>query len=115
VKKALFDGPFGPVFVSRDGWGTGTIAPETEAQLEALRVLVPQDSLPHIRRACAGAIALLVKCFRGVPERARWVAPLSWPLLVDDEFITLMEKNTPETLLVLAHYCALLWEIRNCW
>ncbi len=51
VTKALFGVSFGPVFV-RDGRGTGPIALEMEAQLEGLRVLVSQDSLPHIRRAC---------------------------------------------------------------
>ena len=43
------------------------------------------------------------------------MSPLSWPLLVEDEFVGLMEKNQPESLVVLAYYCVLLWEIRDIW
>lgn len=38
-----------------------------------------------------------------------------WPGTISSGFIKLLRERRPESLVILAHYCVLLNEVRNCW
>ncbi|TAQ84862.1 hypothetical protein B7494_g6818 [Chlorociboria aeruginascens] len=87
--------------------------------LNQLSAAFSQYSEFEVSTICIAAIDLLRKSFAGVASGCDAGVVFFWPALVDADFITLLESDRPEALLVLASYAVLLhtqswrWWIRD--
>ncbi|KAH7017016.1 hypothetical protein EDB80DRAFT_704023 [Ilyonectria destructans] len=72
-----------------------------------------QESL----EACEGAKQALGFVIRRIEGPEAWGAHalMAWSNLLSPRFITLLEKRTPEALVILAHYSTLLYRFRDFW
>jgi hypothetical protein len=68
-------------------------------------------------QACKDATRALAFVHRRLDTPSTWGvhAPMAWATLVSTDYVRLLEKRTPEAIIVLAHYAAVLHRCRDFW
>lgn len=112
-------GPMSPILKSREyesyGKNIGQVDEDTAVYLDSLCAYFVQYSNPHVCDACITAIELLRKSFAGIAGGCDPSVVFFWPAQVSADFLTVLEGNTPEALLVLASFCMLMDTLSWCW
>ena len=106
-------GPMAPILAPRrlEGYDTEVAAEDEDAKryLETLSDSFKEHSDPEVSRICITAIELLRKSWAGIASGCDFGVAFFWAVLVDDEFMALLEMKRSEALLVLGAFCVLMY------
>lgn len=74
---------------------------------------------PEAIKAYKAALATLRECFVRMNNRPPYECEISiaflWPVLIPQEYITMLNEKRPEALILLAHYCVILHHLDDYW
>ena len=74
---------------------------------------------PEAVGAYRAALATLRACFVRMNNRLPYECEVSitflWPVSIPPEYLSLLNKRTPESLIILAHYCIILHHLDDYW
>ena len=89
---------------------------DTSRRLKELSLLVAESRDQIVRKSCEEAIDKQRNCFTWATEKYYSLTyTFSWPAMVSAEYMTLLNLKSPEALVILAHYCVLLYGLDDCW
>ena len=89
---------------------------DTSSRLKELSLFVAESRDQIVRKSCDEAIDKQRNCFIWAKENNHSLTyTFSWPAMVSAEYMTLLNLKSPEALLILAHYCVLLYSVDDCW
>ncbi|MCJ1360267.1 MAG: hypothetical protein MMC33_010270 [Icmadophila ericetorum] len=92
------------------------IGEDTSSQLKQLSLFIAKNPDQVIRRSCEEAIDKLRSCFIWATKKFYGITyTFSWPAMVSAEYMTLLSLRSPEALMILAHYCVLLYRFDHFW
>ena len=110
-------GPMAPLLYMRgpEGYSSniGKVDEDVTAHLDSLSAAFVECAEPRVADVCVAATELLRKSFAGMAFGSDSV--FFWPVLVHKDYMSLLELNIPEALMVLASYCVLLHTKNWCW
>jgi hypothetical protein len=105
-------GPMAPALNPRSTLGydyeIGAVPEDATMYLDLLSSAFREHSEPEVTDACIAAIKLLRKSWAGVANGCDFGVAFYWAIFLDDAFMALLDRKTPEALLVFGAYCVLL-------
>ena len=110
--KWVRTGPMAPLITPRgvDGYERkiGAVDEDVTIYLDRVSAAFVEYSEPEVSKICIAAVELLRKSWVGIASGCDFGVAFFWAVLVEAEFMVLLELKRPEALLVLAAYCVLL-------
>ena len=87
--------------------------------LQLSRLCESSSNEEKVVEAYTGAIGGLRNCYVKLYSKASFECEVSiaflWPVMIPQEFITMLNSRTPEALIILAHYCVILHHLDGYW
>lgn len=112
-------GPMAPIIGRRefDGYESniGDVHRDVTHYLDSLSAAICEYSEPEVCDICVAAIELLRKSWKGMAGGCDFGVAFFWAVLVEDDFMALLEMKRAEALLILGAYCVLLYSHSRQW
>jgi hypothetical protein len=113
------EGPMAPIIGRRtvDGYDSniGVVHRDVTHYLDSLSAAICEYSEPEVSEICIAAIELLRKSWKGMAGGCDLGVAFFWAVLVEDDFMALLEMKRAEALLILGAYCVLLYSHNLQW
>ncbi|KAG4437146.1 hypothetical protein IFR05_007380 [Cadophora sp. M221] len=105
-----------PLFANRELDGSIVLADDIAEALEALKSNEQLSPDGVDRSIYFDAIEGLGRCFKILATDTQdFGMILNWPILVSQEYMSLLSSRRPAALVILAHYAVVLHEVRDRW
>lgn len=110
-EQILIDGPVGGLLRTDDKDRMGETSLLGKLALDLAKIEIPPDTEDAVRKVCAGVIDSFITFIRDFSIKADFPelrTALSWPIIVSQDFLDLLQNRHPLATEILSHYCHLL-------